>query len=134
MQCNYTILFQTLVRGAVITIRPPASSIGDRKHMTADLLQPAQGHSPRPVLQELVAGIVAGWTKLLVHLPPWSSLACGLAGVHDSVVNESVQPDKRVSTTRGVQYVQKFAPRQSFRPPRPHNTERCTIGPINSNE
>ena len=95
MQCNYTILFQTLVRGAVITIRPPASSIGDRKHMTADLLQPAQGHSPRPVLQELVAGIVAGWTKLLVHLPPWSSLACGLAGVHDSVVNESVQPDKR---------------------------------------
>ena len=36
-----TILFQTLVRGAVMMIRPPTSSIGNRKHLRADLFQPA---------------------------------------------------------------------------------------------
>ena len=36
-----TILFQTLVRGAFMMMRPPDSSIGDRKHLRADLFQPA---------------------------------------------------------------------------------------------
>ena len=35
------ILFQTLVSGAVIMIRPPTSSKGDRKHLRVDLFQPA---------------------------------------------------------------------------------------------
>ena len=41
-----TILFQTLVCGAVMTIRPPTSSIDDRKHLGADLFQPPWGHNP----------------------------------------------------------------------------------------
>ena len=51
---------------------------------------------------------MAGWTKLrLPSLASVSLLACCLAGVHDAVVHESVQPDKRVSTTRGMRRVRK---------------------------
>ena len=38
-----TILFQTLVSGAVIKIRPTTSSIGDRKGLRADLFQQPVG-------------------------------------------------------------------------------------------
>ena len=39
-------LFQTLVRGAVMMIRPPTASIGDRKCLRADLFQLPQEHKP----------------------------------------------------------------------------------------
>ena len=101
-----TILFQTLVRGAVMMIRPPTSFIGDRasdsRSFSASIVSRSQastsgvGHSNNR----------ADWTKLrLPSLASVSSLACCLAGVHDAVVNESVQPDKRLSITRCMRRV-----------------------------
>ena len=70
-------------------IRPPTSSIGDRKHLRANLFQPAWGRSPRPVLQELVTGTtVAGHSFAFHHRLLWSLPASCLEGVHDAVVNE----------------------------------------------